>query len=280
MEKRLPDARLSRWQPAVAGKNRNPVSLADFDPKAKPYSLGAKERDQRGVEALAGRVDQLQDLFFADKRFKLLVVLQGTDGSGKDGTIRDVFARTSPLGVRVMGWKAPTEEERAHDFLWRIHRCAPGAGEVMVFNRSHYEDVLVPRVNGSITAEQTRQRYAQINDFERLLCENGTVILKFMLHISKDEQRMRLQARIDDPTKRWKVQLNDLEVRKRWGPYQRAYAAMLGATSTPWARWTIVPADSKSHRNLMVATVLRDALEDLGLRYPPGDAGLKRLKVR
>jgi PPK2 family polyphosphate:nucleotide phosphotransferase len=271
-----PDA-LSAWQPrSKAGK---PFPLAACDPSAKPFSSGDKPKDKAQVEALALELDALQDIFFADKRFKLLVVLQGTDTSGKDGTVRGVFARTSPLGVHTVGWKAPTEEERAHDYLWRIHRQMPGAGEMMVFNRSHYEDVLVPIVNRWITPEQTQQRYRHINDFERLLTETGTVVLKFLLHISADEQRARLQERIDDPAKNWKFSAGDVQVRKQWDDYQQAYGALLGATSTAWAPWTIVPANSKTHRNLMIATVVRDTLKKLKLRYPPADPALKGLKI-
>ncbi|MES2423680.1 MAG: PPK2 family polyphosphate kinase [Pseudomonadota bacterium] len=269
-----PGQLLSAWQPSAKRSK-----LADFDPSAKPFSLGDKARDKLAVEDLAAELDTLQDMFFADRRFKLLVVLQGTDTSGKDGTVRGVFARTSPLGVHTVGWKAPTEDERAHDYLWRIHRQMPGAGEIMVFNRSHYEDVLVPVVNGWITPEQTQQRYQHINDFERLLSETGTVVLKFLLHISADEQRGRLQERIDDPTKNWKFSAGDLAVRKQWEDYQKAYGALLGATSTAWAAWTIVPANSKTHRNLMIATVVRDTLQKLKLRYPPADPALKGQKI-
>ena len=159
--------------------------LKRFDPTAKPFGSGDKARDKQAVAALALELDELQNLFFADKRFKLLVVLQGTDTSGKDGTIRGVFGQMSALGVHTVGWKAPTEPERAHDYLWRIHQCVPANGEVAIFNRSHYEDVLVPVVNGWITPEQILQRYAHINDFERLLTQTGTVICKFLLHISK-----------------------------------------------------------------------------------------------
>jgi len=265
------------WQVAP-GKSRG-VSISDFKTNAKPFSSGSKAADQEAVAAIAGELDELQNLFYADRRFKLLVVLQGTDTSGKDGTVRGVFARTSPLGVHTVGWKAPTEPERDHDYLWRIHQKVPGAGEFTVFNRSHYEDVLVPTVNGWITPEQTQQRYEHIKDFERLLAETGTVILKFMLHIGKDEQRQRLQERVDDPTKHWKFSLGDLEVRKQWDDYQAAYEALLNATSTPWAPWTVVPADSKTHRNLMIATVVRDTLKALKLRYPPEDPALSKLRI-
>ena len=199
--------RLSPWQPPVKGgvdaprkKTEKPFKLADCDPAAKPFSTGDKKSDKAAVETLALELDELQNLFYADKRFKLLVILQGTDTSGKDGTLRGVFSRVTPLGVRTVGWKAPTEDERAHDYLWRIHQHTPGVGEFMLFNRSQYEDVLVPPVNGWITPEQTAQRYAQINDFERMLSENGTIILKFMLHISYKEQGARLQERLDDET--------------------------------------------------------------------------------
>ena len=269
---------LARWQPAGAGGKS--VVLARLDPRARPYSCGDKELDKATVDALALELDRLQDLFYADRRYKLLVVLQGTDTAGKDGTIRGVFGRTSPLGVHTVGWKAPTEPERARDFLWRIHQQMPAAGEWMIFIRSHYEDVLVPPVKGWITPRQTRERYRQINDFERLLAETGTIVLKFMLHISFDEQRQRLQERVDDVTKHWKFAAEDLEVRQQWPRYQKAYAALLGATSTPWAPWTVVPADSKTHRNLMIATVVRDRLLQLDLRYPAPKPELQGLRVR
>ena len=271
--------RLASWQPP-AGKAAAAFSLAAVDPAAKPWSSGNKEQDKARVDMLAAELDTLQDMFYADRRFKLLVVLQGTDTSGKDGTVRGVFSRTSPLGVHTLGWKAPNEAERAHDYLWRIHQAMPRAGEMMVFNRSHYEDVLVPAVNHLITPAQVKQRFQHINDFERLLSETGTVILKFMLHISFDEQRERLQERVDDPTKHWKFSMDDLTVRKQWADYQKAYQALLRATSTPHAPWTVVPANSKTHRNLMIATVLRDTLKKLKLRYPPSDPRLAGLKVR
>ncbi|MEO7641930.1 MAG: polyphosphate--nucleotide phosphotransferase, partial [Ramlibacter sp.] len=184
MPKKKPGApALSDWQPP-AGKAAPSFQLQSIDPAAKPWSAGDKELDKAAVSSLAVEIDSLQDMLYADKRFALLVVLQGTDAAGKDGTLRGVFSATSPLGVHTVGWKAPSEEERSHDYLWRIHKALPAKGEITVFNRSHYEDVLVPPVNGWITPEQTRQRYAQINDFERMLTENDTLVLKFMLHIS------------------------------------------------------------------------------------------------
>ena len=276
--------RWSRCQPgaprlpgaAAAGKA---FSLDSLDPGDKPFATGSKTEDKAAVEALAVELDTLQNLFYADRRFKLLVVLQGTDTSGKDGTIRGVFGRMSALGVHAVGWKAPTETERAHDYLWRIHQQVPQAGDITVFNRSHYEDVLVPVVNGWITPEQTQQRYRQINDFERLLAQTGTVIIKCMLHIGSEEQKQRLQERVDDPEKHWKFSLGDLEVRKQWSAYQEAYQNLLHETSTPWAPWTVVPADSKTHRNLMIATIVRDSLQALDLRYPPANPALKGLRI-
>ena len=280
------EKKLAPWQPrlvrlpsAEGNKQAGRFELAKLDPAAKPYSSGNKLRDKAAVATLASELDTLQNLFYADKRYKLLVILQGTDTSGKDGTLRDVFNRMSPLGVQTVGWKAPTDGERAHDYLWRIHQKVPAAGEIMIFNRSHYEDVLVPPVNGWITPQQTSQRFAHINDFERMLTETGTVVLKFMLHISFEEQRQRLQERIDDPEKHWKFSMGDLEVRKQWKQYQQAYENLLGFTSTVWAPWTVVPADSKTHRSLMVATVLRDALLQLDLKVPPPNPLLKGLKL-
>ncbi|GAA4424727.1 PPK2 family polyphosphate kinase [Acidovorax lacteus] len=274
---RLPLALQQAWSPWQPGPLLPGLDAAD--PAAKPFSLGDKARDKAAVEALAEELDALQNLFYADRRHKLLVVLQGTDTSGKDGTIRAVFGRMSALGVHAVGWRAPHEAERAHDFLWRIHQQVPGAGEITVFNRSHYEDVLVPVVQGQISAEQQRQRFAHINDFERMLSETGTIVLKFLLHIGKDEQRERLQARLDDPAKHWKFSMDDIAARQRWDDYRRAYDQLLAATHTPWAPWTIVPANSKTHRNLMVATLLRGLLQSLDLRYPTGDPSIVHFTV-
>ncbi|WP_353398138.1 PPK2 family polyphosphate kinase [Hydrogenophaga sp. 5NK40-0174] len=271
-----------QWQvkpEAGQRKKADQIRLTDYKPGEKPYAEGRKAENKARVQGIAAEIDALQNLFFADQRFKMLVVLQGTDTAGKDGTVRGVFSLTSPLGVRTVGWKAPTEVEREHDFLWRIHQQAPRAGEIMVFNRSHYEDVLVPTVNGWISREETRLRYQHINDFERLLSESGTVVLKFMLHISKDEQRERLQDRLDDPTKHWKFSMGDLQVREQWDAYQGAYESFLNATSTPWAPWNIVPADSKTHRNLMVGTIVKTVMERLDLRFPPQDPEHVGLRV-
>jgi PPK2 family polyphosphate:nucleotide phosphotransferase len=254
--------------------------FADVDPDATPFTKGSESAQRQELEELAIELDELQNLLHAEGQRKLLLVLQGLDTSGKDGTIRWVFSRTSPLGVRVHAFKAPGADERAHDFLWRCHAVVPRGGEIMIWNRSHYEDVLVPVVEGQIDKAETRRRYAQINDFERLLAETGTVIIKCMLHISKSEQRERLQARIDEPDKRWKFQMDDLAVRKKWADYERAYEKALAATSTDWAPWYVVPADNKLHRNHMIARLLVKTLKDMDLRYPPASPELDGLVVQ
>ena len=227
------------------GKHRRTVSLSKTLTRRPSLFAGRQAQGQGSHRTIAQELDTLQNLFYADKRYKLLVILQGTDTSGKDGTIRGVFGRMSPLGVHAVGWTAPNEEERAHDYLWRIHQKVPKAGEITVFNRSHYEDVLVPAVNGWITKEQHHQRFGHINDFERMLTHTGTIVLKFMLHISAEEQRERLQERLDDPAKHWKFSMSDIEARKQWSEYQKAYEMPLAATHTPWAPWTIVPANPR-----------------------------------
>ncbi len=259
------DRRLADW---IFDGTGSVPGLNQLNPRAKPMAGEDKSADKQVVERLAVELDELQDIFLADARFKLLVVLQGMDTSGKDGTIRGVFGRMSPLGVHSYSFKAPTAIEASYDYLWRIHQRVPRRGEIVIFNRSHYEDVLVPQVKGWIDAEEVARRHAHIRDFERMLAETGTVILKCLLHISKDEQRERLQARLDDPEKNWKFDPADLEARKQWSTYQKAYEGVLSATSTPWAPWIVVPSDSKTHRNLMIATLVRDTLAGLGLRHP------------
>ena len=277
MKRSSPVPGLARYEHSTAGRA---FKLSRIDPGERPCASGDKTADKAEVERLALELDELQNLFWASRRHKMLVVLQGLDASGKDGALRGVFGRMSPLGVHAVSWGVPSEAERSHDYLWRIHQRVPAAGEIVVFNRSHYEDVLVPVVDGTLSTAQARERYAHINDFERMLVETGTVICKFMLHISKDEQRRRLQERIDDPVKRWKFRAGDLDVRSRWDDYQRAYERAIGATGTPWAPWTVVPADSKTHRNLMVARLLKAAMQRLRLSAPPGDPSIVGLKVR
>ena len=278
MSKRTPDLADFQYASALEAKGKR-FDLARIDPAAKPFSSGDKVADKARVESLAEELDLLQELFYADRRYRMLVVLQGTDTSGKDGTARGVFGRMSPLGVHAVAWKAPNDEARVRDYLWRIHQRVPANGEIVIFNRSHYEDVLVPRVEGWIKPQEVKQRYAHINDFERMLTETGTVVCKFLLHISKDEQRQRLQERLADPNKHWKFAAGDLEVRQQWDEYQRAYQSTIAATGTPWAPWTVVPADSKTHRNLMIGQAMVEVMTALKLRYPPGNPDLATLKV-
>lgn len=264
------------------------LRLADHDPGARPARSSSREADQARLEALALEIDRLQTLMWAQGQApgpqaarapRLLLVLQGMDTSGKDGTARAVFGRCSPLGVRVAAFKAPTEEERARDFLWRVHAQVPRAGELVIFNRSHYEDVLVPVVTGGIDAAERERRLVQIKAFERLLVESGTTLLKCFLHLSKAEQARRLQARLDDPEKRWKFQASDLATRAQWDAYQAAYETALAATSTAQAPWHLIPADSKSNRNLMVAERVAAALRALKLQAPPTDPALAGLRI-
>ena len=216
---------------------------------------------------------------FAEHKHKVLVVLQAMDTGGKDGTIRHVFEGVNPAGVRVASFKAPTSEELDHDYLWRIHKEVPGKGEMVIFNRSHYEDVLVVRVHNIVPPEVWKKRFDQINEFERILAESGTTILKFYLHIDMDEQKERLQARLDDPTKRWKFRLGDLEERKLWTDYMEAFEDVLSKTSTEYAPWYIVPANRKWYRDLVISSVLVDTLEGLKMKYPVSEENLDGVVV-
>lgn len=256
------------------------VRLRDYDPSDKPYAGGDKAAAKARTAELAAELATVQDRFYALRRDKLLLVLQGMDTSGKDGTIRAVFQAIDPLGVRAVSYKAPTEPEKDRDFLWRHHRDVPGKGEIVIFNRSHYEAVLIEYVRGWIDAAESRRRFAQIVEFERLLAQTGTTIVKCFLHIGKDEQRQRLQERIDDPEKHWKFNPQDLEERKLWDQYQEAYEALLGATGTPHAPWYVVPSDSKTQRNLMITEILLATLRRLAPSYPPPQPQLAGVQVR
>lgn len=210
----------------------------------------------------------IQELMYAEDKQKLLVVLQGIDTSGKDGTIEHVFGDVNPQGTKVISFKVPTKKELAHDYLWRVHQHTPGDGEIVIFNRSHYEDVLVVRVHDLAPKEVWKKRYDHINAFEKLLADEGTTIRKFFLHISKEEQARRFLARLDRPQKRWKFNPGDLEEREYWEDYKAAFEDMLSKTSTPWAPWYVVPSDRKWYRNLVVANVVQEALENLGMAFP------------
>jgi PPK2 family polyphosphate:nucleotide phosphotransferase len=255
------------------------VVLSKIDPGSTPGFKGHRKEASEKLGELCDRLEVLQESLWAEHRRKVLVVLQGMDTSGKDGTISHVFEGVNPLGVRVVAFKAPSAEELDHDFLWRVHAKVPGQGEIVIFNRSHYEDVLVGRVQELVAPEIWKKRYDQINDFERLLAETGTLVLKFFLHISKDEQKERLQARLDDPLKRWKFRKGDLLDRAKWNKYMGAYEDALARTSQKHAPWYIVPADKKWYRNLVVATVLVKALEELKIQLPEPEEDLKGVVI-
>lgn len=230
---------------------------------------GKKEEAVEKFIEINEKLEALQERMFAEGKHKVLVVLQGMDTSGKDGTIRAVFDGVNPQGVRVAGFKVPTPEEMAHDYLWRIHKQTPGKGEIVIFNRSHYEDVLVVRVHELVPEEVWKKRYDQINAFERLLAEEGTTILKFYLHISRKEQKQRLLERLADPSKHWKFNPGDLKERAIWDQYEEAYEDALERTSTEWAPWYVIPADQKWFRNLVIGKILVETLEKLDIQIPP-----------
>ena len=254
-------------------------NLAKIDASAAPLSSGDKAADRNEVVQLSERINALQDVLFAERRRKVLVVLQGMDTSGKDGTVRRVFQRVNPLGMRVTSFKAPTATEREHDYLWRVQAQLPGAVEMVIFNRSHYEDVLITRVHGWIDDSEAKRRFRHINNFERLLTDTGTVILKFFLHISNAEQKRRIKERLQDGAKHWKFAPSDLSEREKWTDYMHAYEQVLSATSTETAPWHVVPADSKTHRDLVIARATVKALEDMKLQYPPPRPEYFKLKV-
>jgi PPK2 family polyphosphate:nucleotide phosphotransferase len=244
------------------------VQLHDHDAGDTSQFKGDKAAGEEELEVVAAQLADLQHLLYAQHHERVLLVLQGMDTSGKDGTVRKVFREIGPLGVEVANFKSPSEEELAHDYLWRVHAHTPSAGHITVFNRSHYEDVLVVRVHEYVPLERIEKRYAHINDFERMLTDEGVAIVKCFLHISAEEQRERLQARVDDPHKRWKFNHGDVDERKRWDDYQRAYEITLSRTSTEWAPWHVVPANRKWYRNLVVAHLLRATLEGLDMQWP------------
>ena len=245
---------------------RKPVTLADWDP-GDTHGF-AKEPAIEKIETSIARLDELQYLMYAEHRRALLVVLQGMDAAGKDGTIRHVMRGFNPQGCRVTAFKTPTAEEADHDFLWRVHRAVPPRGDIAIFNRSHYEDVLIARVRKLVPKDMWSRRYDEINRFEQLLAENGVVVVKFLLHISRDEQRRRFEERLHDPAKQWKLSPGDFEDRKRWDEYAAAYEEALARCSTPDAPWFIVPANKKWFRNLAVSHILIETLEALDMRFP------------
>jgi PPK2 family polyphosphate:nucleotide phosphotransferase len=243
------------------------IDLGKFDPRdVGPFKDKEKTKEQTAKDAVA--IDALQNRLYAEGKQALLVVIQGIDGSGKDGTVRAVFNACGPIGVTMTAYKAPNADELSHDYLWRIHKACPPRGMIGIFNRSHYEDVLVAKVKKFASAEVIAQRYGQINDFEKHLVENGTKVLKFMLHLSKEEQAVRLQERVDDPTKRWKFNPGDLDDRALWDDFMKAYEEAISRCSTAHAPWHIIPADRNWVRNASIGQIVRETLEAMNPVFP------------
>ena len=260
----MKEPRFTRYILRPGGKLR----LGQWNPGAKTGFDHKKADGLKELESLRNKLEVLQELLYAEHKHRLLIVLQGMDASGKDGTIRRVFEGVNPQGVKVAKFGPPTPEELDHDFLWRVHQKVPRKGEIVIFNRSHYEGVLVERVHKLVPKSTWKARYDQINDFERLLTEEGTTILKFYLHIDAEEQKRRLQERLDDPTKHWKFSLRDLPERGHWAEYMKAYKEALEKTSTEAAPWYVVPSDHAWFRDLVVCTEIVEALQTMRMQYP------------
>jgi PPK2 family polyphosphate:nucleotide phosphotransferase len=243
------------------------LKLDSLDPR-RTLHFGKKSATEKATAKDGAEINRLQDVLYAEGKRALLVVLQGIDTAGKDGTIRDVFNATGPLGVRATSFRKPSAEELSHDFLWRVHAAVPARGTIGIFNRSHYEDVLVVKVRKLVPPDEIERRYEQINAFEKHLSENGTKILKFFLQISKEEQRERLQERLENPTKRWKFNPDDLEDRNQWDEFEAAYEVMLSRCSTKWAPWYVIPADRNWVRSAAVAAIVRATLTEMAPSYP------------
>ncbi|HVW10520.1 MAG TPA: polyphosphate kinase 2 family protein [Bryobacteraceae bacterium] len=253
------------------------VKLRDISPDFTGHHESHKEAADE-IEHYQRRLRELQDLLYAENRRSLLICLQAMDTGGKDGTINHVLSAMNPQGCRVAPFKQPSAEEAAHDFLWRVHREAPARGEVVIFNRSHYEDVLVVRVHGLAPKKIWSRRYERINEFEKGLVDHETQILKFYLHISREEQLARFKARLDDPTKQWKISESDYDERKYWGDYRKAYEEALSRCSTEHAPWFIIPANHKWFRNLAVARIIVEHLEGIKLAYPKPTVDLGKIR--
>jgi PPK2 family polyphosphate:nucleotide phosphotransferase len=255
------------------------VRLPDWSTNDTDGFDGDKGDAQTLLLDLNSRLADLQGLLYAEGKHQVLVVLQGMDTSGKDGTIKHVFRTVNPLGVKVANFKRPNDRELAHDYLWRVHEHTPARGHITIFNRSHYEDVLVVRVHDLVPKKQWSRRYRHIRHFEHMLNDEGTIVRKFFLHISKEEQKARLQERLQNPKKQWKFEHGDVDERKLWDEYQEAYEAALSETSTDAAPWFVVPSDRKWYRNLVISQILIDTLESLDMRYPEPSQGLDKIKI-
>jgi PPK2 family polyphosphate:nucleotide phosphotransferase len=269
--------RLDKLAKSLIVKPDSKVRLADMSPK-KTHGWTREEAEQE-LELLLPRIDELQYKLHAEHKQALLIVLQAMDTGGKDGTIRKVMTALNPQGTRVESFKAPTEEELAHDFLWRVHAKTPGKGEVGIFNRSHYGDVLVVRVHNLVPEPVWSRRYGQINAFEKFLTQSHVRIVKFFLHISKDEQKERLEERLRDPLKHWKASPADFKERQYWDQYQQAYEAVLQKCSTKWAPWYVIPADRNWFRNLAVAAILVETMKDMDIQLPEASFDLSSVVI-
>ena len=254
------------------------ISLNDHPPEYTG-TYEKKGQTKRRLKKLHKHLLKLQELLYAGNRHALLIILQGMDTCGKDGTTRKVMAGINVQGCDVVNFKVPSADELSRDFLWRAHKAAPPKGKIGIFNRSHYEDVLVVRVHDLVPEQVWTQRYQQINDFERMLVENGTVVLKFFLHISKDEQKERLESRISDPTKHWKITEADIRERAYWEDYMQAYEAVLQKCSTDWAPWHIIPANKKWYRNLVITECIVETLKKLDMKYPEPSADVTKFSI-
>jgi PPK2 family polyphosphate:nucleotide phosphotransferase len=255
------------------------VSLAAMDPADTSAAPGPKSVTVPATEALAERLADLQEVLWARNEERVLVILQGIDTSGKGGAVEHVFGAVNPAGLRVVSFKAPTGPELARDYLWRVHAHVPASGEIAVFDRSHYEDVFAVRVGRLVPEARWRRRFDHINAFEEMLTDEGTTVVKLFLHISKEEQRERLQARLDQPEKRWKYRASDLDARRRWDDYQEAFEDAISRTSTDHAPWHVIPADKKWYRSWAVASIMVSTLEGLGLTWPEPEDDLSRVTI-
>ena len=255
------------------------INLANYDPEDSSEFDGNKSTGKERLQELNAELEELQELLYAEQKHKVLVVLQGMDTAGKDGTIRHVFEGVNPQGVRVANFKVPTRIELDHDYLWRVHQQTPGKGEIVIFNRSHYEDVLVVRVHELVPNEIWQRRFDHINNFEKMLADEGTTILKFFIHIDMLEQKSRLQARLDNPHKQWKFNVGDLKERKLWDEYNKAYEDVLSKTSTDWAPWFIIPGNRKWYRNLVIGSILVQTLKELHMIFPEPEIDLSGIVI-
>lgn len=244
------------------------IKLQDYDPNDSKLFDGNKKDGKEALLKLNAELEALQEQLYAEAKHRVLIVLQAMDTGGKDGVIRSVFEGVNPQGVKVAAFKTPTPVELAHDYLWRVHQNTPGKGEIVIFNRSHYEDVLVVRVHNLVPEEVWSKRYQHIREFERMLADEGTTIIKFYLHIDLQEQAKRFLARVEDPTKQWKFNPGDLDERARWDDYMKAYEDMLNQTSTAWAPWYIIPSNKKWYRNWLISKIVIKTLKNLDMRYP------------